>query len=349
MINMAHQVDAKERFYRNFRIQQSNIQEQITHLPSIAPVAGERQDATEHILTNISRLTNDVRDATHFLPAYDHRVYVNAVTALRKELDETTAKLAPKSRFQFRPRPARTLSHDDAPDSRRLVNPGATRDGSPTPKSSKSTNGKPPISPPLSPGERGRPRSPRAIKIENQTEAIITLPADHSRTSSAGQLTGLSNCVVNLAAPAVEASRASPFASLALRDISNSVIIAGHVDGPVHITGLRRCKVVVTARQVRIHDCTEVDFYLWVTSEPIIEGCKNVRFAPLPELWGVEKVENKWEEVKDFLWLKQGEQSPNWGVLPEGDRVNKEVWKGVLGEGEEKEDVKEVLGRFGIA
>ncbi|KAK0721507.1 tubulin binding cofactor C-domain-containing protein [Apiosordaria backusii] len=351
---MAHQEDAKERFYRNFRMQQSNIQEQIADLPSIAPVAGERQDATEHILTNISRLTNDVRDATHFLPAYDHRVYVDAVTALRRELDETTAKLAPKSRFQFRPRPVKTAASHDAPaaatvDSRRLVNPGTTREGSPVPKG-KTTNGKPPISPPLSPGGRGRDTTPRAIKIEGQTEGIITLPADHSRGSSAGQLTGLTNCVVNLASPTIEASRASPFASLTLKDITNSVMIAGHVDGPVHITGLKRCKVAVVARQVRIHDCEEVDFYLWVTSEPIVEGCKQVRFAPLPEGLGAgeEKGENKWGEVKDFLWLKQGEQSPNWSVLPEGERIKDEAWRGLLEDRDESKGVKEILGSVGL-
>ncbi|KAK4194795.1 tubulin binding cofactor C-domain-containing protein [Triangularia verruculosa] len=350
MINMAHREDAKERFSRNFRIQQSNIQEQIIHLPSIAPVAGERQDATEHILTNISRLTNDVRDATHFLPAYDHRVYVTAVSTLRKELDETTAKLAPKSRFQFRPRPERILSQT-APDSRRLV--GATaRDGGSSPggaKGEEKTNGKPPISPPLSPGNgRGRSRSPRAIRIEDESDAIITLPADHSRASSAGQLTSLSNCVVNLSAPTVEASRASPFASLALRDVSNSVIIAGHVDGPVHVTNLKRCKVVVSSRQVRIHECAEVDFYLWVRSEPIIEGCRQVRFAPMPQgLEGGEQGGNKWEEVKDFLWLKQGEQSPNWSVLPEDERIGGSIWREVMDEGS-KEGVKEVLGRFEV-
>ncbi|KAK4664955.1 uncharacterized protein QC763_509160 [Podospora pseudopauciseta] len=345
MINMAHQEDAKERFYRNFRMQQANIQEQITHLPSIAPVAGERQDATEVILTNISRLTNDVRDATHFLPAYDHRVYTDAVNTLRKELDETTAKLAPKSRFQFRPRPPAAVDGDDAPksDSRRLVN---NRDGTKGEK----TNGQPPISPPLSPGgggSRGRSRSPRAIKVEGERDAVITLPADHSRTSSVGQLIDLSSCVVNLCSPTVEASRAAPFASLMLKGVEKSVVVAGHVDGPVHVTGLKRCVVVVTARQVRIHDCEEVDFYLWVRSEPIIEGCKGVRFAPLPE--GMEtgaEGENKWKEVKDFLWLKEG-QSPNWGVLGEGERVKGEVWRGVMGD--EGGDVKGVLGRFGIA
>ncbi|KAK0673690.1 tubulin binding cofactor C-domain-containing protein [Cercophora samala] len=360
MINMAHQEDAKEKFYRNFRIQQSNIQEQITHLPSIAPVAGERQDATEHILTNISRLTNDVRDATHFLPAYDHRVYTHAVNLLRKELDETTAKLAPKSRFQFRPRPVRTaLSCDEASkgDSRRLMGGEKTT----------TTNGQPPISPPLSPGgggggggdgggSRGRSRSPRTVKVEGQRGAVITLPADHSRTSSAGQLTDLSGCVVNLCSPSVEASRAAPFASLTLKGIENSVVVAGHVDGPVHVTGLKKCKVAVTARQVRIHDCEEVDFYLEVRSGPIVEGCKKVRFAPLPPGGGLGTgeqgeqggEENKWGEVKDFLWLKEG-QSPNWSVLKEEDRVEEGVWRGVMGDGDEGGDVKVVLGRFGIA
>ncbi len=72
------------------------------------------------------------------------------------------------------------------------------------------------------------------------------------------------------------------FAGLALKNISGSLVIAGHVNGAVHITGVADSVVVVAARQVRIHECSNVDLYLHCTGRPIIEDCTAMRFAPIP-------------------------------------------------------------------
>jgi hypothetical protein len=53
----------------------SAIQEQISQLSSIAVAGGERQDAIENILAGISRLSNEVSDASDYVPAYDQRLY----------------------------------------------------------------------------------------------------------------------------------------------------------------------------------------------------------------------------------------------------------------------------------
>lgn len=54
---------------------QPDIQEQISQLGSVAKIGGERQDATETILAGISKLSNEVADASDFVPAYDQRTY----------------------------------------------------------------------------------------------------------------------------------------------------------------------------------------------------------------------------------------------------------------------------------
>lgn len=71
-----------------------------------------------------------------------------------------------------------------------------------------------------------------------------------------------------------------------------------------------------------MHGARNVDVYLHCGSRPIIEDCVGVRFAPLPEGGiGAEGLgANMWDQVDDFGWLK-AEKSPNWGVLPEGERV----------------------------
>lgn len=87
-----------------------------------------------------------------------------------------------------------------------------------------------------------------------------------------------------------------PFAGLALKNIKDSLIIAGHVAGAAHITGVHDSVIVVQSRQVRMHDCKNVDIYLHCSSRPIIEDCSNIRFAPIPEC----HVSLDWFSAKEF-------------------------------------------------
>jgi hypothetical protein len=76
-----------------------------------------------------------------------------------------------------------------------------------------------------------------------------------------------------------------PFAGLALKNIKSSLIVAGQVAGAAHMTAIMDSIVVVASRQVRMHDCRNVDVYLLCSSRPIIEDCQNIRFAPIPECY----------------------------------------------------------------
>lgn len=51
------------------------LQDDIANLGNIAVTGGERKDATDHILSGISRLTNDVSDASEFAPPRDQMIY----------------------------------------------------------------------------------------------------------------------------------------------------------------------------------------------------------------------------------------------------------------------------------
>jgi hypothetical protein len=77
----------------------------------------------------------------------------------------------------------------------------------------------------------------------------------------------------------------APFAGLMLKNIKGSLIIAGHVAGAAHITGVENSIIVVASRQVRMHDCQNVDVYLHCASRPIIEDCSNIRFSPIPQCY----------------------------------------------------------------
>jgi hypothetical protein len=117
------------------------------------------------------------------------------------------------------------------------------------------------------------------IGISNQTGLHIILPSSAANATASGSLTELSGCIVDMSVPT---SQGQAFPGLALRNISKSLIVAGRVAGPVHITGVSDSIISVAARQVRIHYCKNMDIYLHCTSHPIIEDCSGMRFAPLP-------------------------------------------------------------------
>jgi hypothetical protein len=120
----------------------------------------------------------------------------------------------------------------------------------------------------------------RNIGITDQSNLHIILPSSAARATASGSLTNLKDCIVDMSIPTAQGK---PFPGLALKNISHSLIIAGHVNGPVHMTGVSDSIIVVTARQVRIHECKNVDVYLHCTSHPIIEDCMGMRFAQLPK------------------------------------------------------------------
>ena len=181
------------------------------------------------------------------------------------------------------------------------------------------------------------------VNISGHNGLHIILPSSASRATSSGTLTRLNKCIVDMSVPT---ENGTPFAGLTLKNIKRSLIIAGHVAGAAHITGVEDSIVVVASRQVRMHDCKNVDIYLHCASRPIIEDCSNIRFSPIPEchvslcklllLCGMlistvkmiaseKPVYNQWDQVDDFKWLK-AEHSPNWSILPEDQRLKEEIW-----------------------
>lgn len=50
--------------------------------------------------------------------------------------------------------------------------------------------------------------------------------------------------------------------------------------------------------------------------------------SPLQDA-GLSDVANAWEDVKDFKWHR-AQQSPNWGIIPQGDRESDPLAKATL-------------------
>jgi hypothetical protein len=117
------------------------------------------------------------------------------------------------------------------------------------------------------------------VSISDHWGLHIILPSSASHATSSGALAKLTSCIVDMSVPTASGA---PFAGLMLKNIKRSLIIAGQVAGAAHITRVEDSIIVVSARQVRMHDCRNTDIYLKCNSRPIIEDCSNVRFAPIP-------------------------------------------------------------------
>lgn len=291
---------------------------------------GERKDATDHILTGISRLTNEVSDASEFAPPRDQMIYnevcgalslrpgilwpfnhflltyPKALKALREQLNTQTSRLGPKSRFTFSPtskeafldsvnRKLQTsISNENEPPTLKPKHNDDNFGELPSFHTTKFKNYNAEMADQSGPGIRKPSFSAaRDIDISNHRNMHIILPNTAARATTSGSVTDLQGCVLDMSVPTLAATKdkpkgtqkikTSPFASLAIKNVSRSLIVAGHVAGPAHITGVKNSVLVVNARQVRMHECENVRVWLWCGSRPIIEGCKGVRFAAIPK------------------------------------------------------------------
>ena len=337
-------------------------------LESHGTSGGERADAVEHCRASIARLSNEVQDASSYIPAHDQRTYSEAIKALSSKLQTVRSSFAPRPKFSFKSsgptftaqKNESAISLTDAAElatERRKQGPRHRSDMSnessfattpaelapePTEQSNDPAESSDKPHPPTD-SDRVRQFSfskSTSVKLDNHDGVHIIIPSSASHATSVGTLSMLHHCVVDMSMPT---ATGKPFASLTLKNIKESLIVCGHVNGAAHLTNVSNSVIVVASQQFRMHESRNCDVYLLCASRPIIEDCSGIRFAPLPEVYMMEKdweIGSQWQEVQDFKWLKS-EPSPNWSVLYVEQRVREDVWRDVVpgGPGTGTEDI----------
>ena len=103
----------------------------------------------------------------------------------------------------------------------------------------------------------------------------------------------------------------APSTSIFIRNLRNCKVLIKPIDGSVFVQDCTDCTFVAAARQLRIHDTHNTSFYLHCVSEPIIESCTSVGFAPFT--WDFDTKEqtinsttlkgtvSQWDKVCTFL------------------------------------------------
>lgn len=260
----------------------------MSRLPSTSPF--ERVDAITHCLGGISRLSNEVQDASQHLPAYDQRTYAEAVKALNEKLQTIRDGLAPKPKFSFRGQlktrgrgtAAKTVTAvtecresagaekalEDAGDAERSAEEGVLIRINEGLRQERGTIQRPSFA------------DAAQLSLFDQTGIRVVLQPFSVPAESSSVLRNLNSCVVDLSPTS---SSFAPLSGLTLKDISRSIIVCGVVSGPIHITNVKESILVVACRQFRMHECKDVDVYLHCGSNPIVEDVESVNFTPLPD------------------------------------------------------------------
>ncbi|OQE90828.1 hypothetical protein PENNAL_c0011G07024 [Penicillium nalgiovense] len=364
-------IPLKERFFRYFQHEITvlankstilDLQQEMDRLADTSLVGGERADATDHCLAGIVRLSNEVKDSASYIPTYDQRVYAEAIKALQDRMSETRAAFEPRSKFSFKNK--KNISAVSLSDAAvlgvegRLSIPGYHSPGGSSVDSSANHTPNYPSTPLNEPDKQQQERPELAptsfpgvsvgdfgakspagafaatgissVSVDDHHGLHIMLPSSGSTSTVPVSITSLDRCIVDMSIPT---ANGKPYASLTAKGVQESLLICGQVDGPAHITGVERSVIVVSCRQFRMHNCSNVDVYLSCSSNPIIEDCSNIRFGRIPKAYALNHDrpdhEDRWSQVEDFKWIKP-EPSPNWSLLDHNDAVPEEVWAEIV-------------------
>ena len=209
---------------------------------------------------------------------------MQTIKGLNENLDREVDRITPRRRFQFKSRSA--TPGQNVKDDRRMLGKPPVSNSQPSSSPSTPQPVQKDYNAPLrsSPALVKKPSfsSAKTISLTSHNNLHAVLPPSASSATAYGDLSELDTCVIDMSEPT---RGETPFSGLALKGLRKCVVVTGNVEGAVHVTGIQDAVLVVASRQVRIHECERVDFYLHCSSHPIIEDCHNVRFAPIPSCY----------------------------------------------------------------
>lgn len=118
-----------------------------------------------------------------------------------------------------------------------------------------------------------------------------------------------------------------PLQALHLHRLQDCTVEAGPIGGATFGEDLRNCVLRLATHQLRLHHTVDTQVHVLPGSDPIIEHCSGVGFAPLPALEYEGFTEaaraaglpdnvatSKWANVQDFQYPGH-KTSPNWHAL----------------------------------
>lgn len=245
------------------------------------------------ISLELQKLQKFLADSILFLPSYDVRVSQASLKSLQEQLQDQKNTLLPKKKFTFKPRKK---------ESGRKAEIITETDSSVVDKVLAAA-------------------ALESCGFQDSFGQELRKTEDELENQNVG-LYRLKECDVFLFGCPI---------TVHMSALSKCRIFCGPVKTSVFVDNCLDCTFIFACQQLRAHTTTGSDFYLHVTSNPIVEDCSSVRFAPYNlsythldkhfELAELNSQLNRWQQVNDFNWLAADVPSPNWSVIPEDERV----------------------------
>ncbi|KAG0262649.1 hypothetical protein BG011_009956 [Mortierella polycephala] len=293
--------DISRDFRSVFDVEKQSIENALTGLEKLPKT--DIQVAIDSLVQRIHALEKTVTDKISILAPFDARMCIEAIKSMSEQLNQLRTKLIPKQKFSFK---SRKTTGASSPAVSSLSSPPSA-----TPK---------PTAPALDYSQ--------FMRFEDRSGEhlfIGTLPVPSSGT---GQevfmakdvaLTNLTDCTINLV-------HDIPLGAIHIKNLKHCTLVIPPVSGSILLHDCEGCTLIGACHQSRMHTSSNMNIYLHVTSEPIIEDCTDMRFAPYGQILPAEQLDrlfetaqlskekNFYDKVKDFNWLRQ-QQSPNWRLM----------------------------------
>ncbi|KIM92337.1 hypothetical protein PILCRDRAFT_83529 [Piloderma croceum F 1598] len=318
-------------FLTSFQRTASDLEARIHASQSQTQTQTTLQDEVQAFALELAKLTKGLADATGSLPSYDQRQCELQLKTLGQKLEDLRVSAAPKPKFAFKrkanPKPSSSLSlaSSSTPQQELPAPPAQTAPTTTVPSPSSSTN----------------------ITLTSHSNRYLTLeslPTFPSAHHSDLTISNLDGCIVNLLPSRTQDTSSGEqhqmsISALHIRDVTDTLLLLPIIQGSVILHNLKRCVVVF-----RMHTSKNIDVYLLIPSNPIIEHSSAIRFAPYPTLLSASAPtsDTKYSLVQDFSHIRQT-QSPNWSIIPAGARRHDWLGLGLKEDMDVRKAVDELL------
>ncbi|PPQ96074.1 hypothetical protein CVT26_004706 [Gymnopilus dilepis] len=288
-----------QNFSTRFQEMRSELESQIA---AARTVQSPSADAIQTLSLLLAKATKALADATGSLPTYDQKQYEGQLKSFEKAIESLRTSSSAKPKFAFKRKPQTPAPGTSASSS----SPALVKDPSPPPHSSTST----PISSNVTLSSHRHKNLTRADLQGHPLQTDLSL-------------SDLDNCVVNLL-PSKESSDRGELTISALhaRNLTNCVIILPIIQGSALLHDLTRCIIVLGCHQFRMHSSERIDVLLYISSNPIIEDCRNIRFTKYPNSFlRAPAGDFKGQlplTVQDFSHIRPT-PSPNFSIMNDAD------------------------------
>ncbi|KAF9993817.1 hypothetical protein BGZ80_010367 [Entomortierella chlamydospora] len=296
--------EASKDFRATFDAEKRDIERELAGLDKVPKT--DLQPKIDSLVQQIHALEKTVTEKIAILPPYDARMCVEAIKSMSEQLSLLRTKLVPKPKFSFKSRKAGSATSSST------SSPASTPKPASSPKPTTTTSA---IDQSL------------FMKFEDRTGEHIFIgslprPQDDGVAKDVA-LTNLTDCTINLV-------HDIPLGAIHIKNLKRCTLVIPPVSGSILLHDCEGCTLIGACHQSRMHTSRNMDIYLHVTSEPIIEDCTDMRFAPYGQILPPEQLDrlfevaqlnaskNYYDKVKDFNWLRQ-QQSPNWRLLEAGE------------------------------